>query len=174
MNETAQMLPDPEPPPLVSSSIRPARLDDISEIHRLLTFYAAQQRLLPRAESDLYASLREFVVAEWKGRLIGCAALQIFTRALGEIRSLAVQPEYTGLRIGSRLVQALEHDAHQLGLSRLMALTYEVSFFNRMGYDVVEMKVLPEKVWGACINCPKFRHCDEIAVLKHLPCLTVA
>ena len=49
-----------------------------------------------------------------------------------------------------------------------MALTYEVRFFNKNGYDVVEMNVLPEKVWGACINCHKFRNCDEIAVLKQI------
>ncbi len=168
MNETAQIIRDPALAPAAAGAIRQARLDDVTDIHRLLTHYASLERLLPRAEPDIYQSLREFVVAERDGRVVGCASLQIFTRDLGEVRSLAVDPDATGMRIGSRLVGALEDDARRLGLSRLMALTYEVSFFNRMGYEVVEMKVLPEKVWGACINCPKFRNCDEIAVLKYL------
>ena len=168
MNDTAQLMRDAAPPPAAAVTLRPARLDDVADIHRLLAHYAALERLLPRAEPDIYQSLREFVVAEWNGRIIGCASLQIFTRDLGEVRSLAVEPDCTGMRIGSRLVRALEEDARRLGLTRLMALTYEVSFFERMGYEVVEMKVLPEKVWGACINCPKFRNCDEIAVLKRL------
>ena len=169
MNNTARVLPQPEPLPSASGTIRPARLGDVTAIHGLLTLYANEHRLLPRMETEIYQSLREFVVAEWQGQVIGCAALQIFTQILGEVRSLAVQPEHTGIRFGSRLVRALEEDALQLGLKRLMALTYEVRFFQRLGYQVVEMRTLPEKVWGSCINCPKFRNCDEIAVLKHLP-----
>ena len=49
-----------------------------------------------------------------------------------------------------------------------MALTYVVQFFEKLGFNVVEMSELPEKVWGACINCHKFQNCDEIAVLKFL------
>lgn len=149
-------------------TVRPATLDDIAAIDRLLKDYATKGKLLSRPETDLYQSLREFVVVTIDQQVIGCAALQIFTRQLGEIRSLAVQSTHAGMGLGSKLVQSLEKDALRLGLWRLMALTYEVRFFEKLGYGVVEMKVLPEKVWGACINCPKFRNCDEIAVLKHL------
>ena len=89
-------------------------------------------------------------------------------RQLGEVRSLAVEAEFAGNGLGRRVVSAIETNAHQLGLTKLMALTYEVRFFNKAGFDIVEMSVLPEKVWGACINCHKFRNCDEIAVLKQL------
>lgn len=107
-------------------------------------------------------------MVESNGEVIACCALQIFTRNLGEIRSLAVVPEYTGFGFGKKLVQQIEDEALRIGLTKLMALTYEVRFFNKNGYDVVEMNVLPEKVWGACINCHKFRNCDEIAVLKQI------
>ncbi len=168
MNEPATSLPDITRHAAAEVAVRPATLDDVGAIHRLLKDYATRGKLLPRPESDIYQSLREFVVVALGDHVIGCGALQIFTRQLGEVRSLAVNSTYAGMGIGTRLVNAIEADARRLGLSRLMALTYEVRFFQKLGFDVVEMKALPEKVWGACINCPKFRNCDEIAVLKHL------
>ena len=148
--------------------VREATLDDVGGIYRLLRHYSEQGVLLPRAESDIYHSIREFLVIEQESEIIACAALQIFTRQLGEVRSLAIAPNYAGQGLGSKMVNAIEQDAIKLGLTKLMALTYEVRFFNRAGYNVVDMAVLPEKVWGACINCHKFRNCDEIAVLKQL------
>lgn len=152
-----------------SGSARPASLDDVRQIYKLLKQYSDRGVLLPRPESDIYQSLREFLVIELDGKIVACAALQIFTHQLGEVRSLAVAPEFAGIGLGSVLVGQIESEAVRIGLTRLMALTYEVRFFDRLGYEVVDMKVLPEKVWGACINCHKFRNCDEIAVLKHLP-----
>lgn len=166
MTKTERMAASPETLP--EPPIRPARLEDVGGIHRLLKHYSDRDILLPRPESDIYHSLREFKVVEWNGKIIACCALQIFTRTLGEIRSLAVAPEHAGLGFGRRLVGVIEQEARQIGLSKLMALTYEVRFFSKAGFEIVEMNVLPEKVWGACINCHKFRNCDEIAVLKTL------
>ncbi|MDX8383339.1 MAG: GNAT family N-acetyltransferase, partial [Ghiorsea sp.] len=33
---------------------------------------------------------------------------------------------------------------------------------------VVAKESLPQKVWTVCVHCPKFSHCDEIAVRKYL------
>ena len=148
--------------------IRRAQLADIAGIHALLKPFSDGEVLLPRSESDLYNSVREFLVIENHGEVIACSALQIFTRQLGEVRSLAVAPRYGGLGLGRQLVCRIERDAVEMGLSRLMALTYETGFFHKLGFRTVEMNELPEKVWGVCINCPKFRNCDEIAVLKNL------
>lgn len=149
-------------------AVRPAQLDDVAGIHNLLRQYSAIDILLPRSESDIYNSLRDFYVATGNGRVVACAALLIYTRELGEVRSLAVDPEYMKMGLGLRLVQRLESDARKIGLTKLMALTYVVDFFEKLGFNVVEMSELPEKVWGACINCHKFQNCDEIAVLKYI------
>lgn len=150
------------------AQIRRARLDDVDAIHALLQGFSDREVLLPRSKSDLYASLRAFRVAEAGGGIIACAALQIFTADLGEVRSLAVAPERAGRGIGRQLVRQLEDDARALGLSRIMALTTTAAFFHKLDYRTVAMRDLPEKVWGVCINCPKFLRCDETAVLKHL------
>jgi amino-acid N-acetyltransferase len=148
--------------------IRGARLEDVPGIYGLLKHYSDQGVLLPRPESDIFSSLRDFYVVEDQGQIVACAALLIYTSELGEVRSLAVDPDYKHLGLGNRMVSQLEADADKLGLSKLMALTYVVGFFEKLQFDVVDMSALPEKVWGACINCHKFQNCDEIAVLKFL------
>lgn len=152
----------------VDSAIRAAELTDVAQIHALLKQFSDREVLLPRSEGDLYQNLREFLVIQDQDseRIIACAALQIFTAQLGEVRSLAVAPRYGGRGLGRRLVHRIEQDARALGLRRLMALTYETDFFHKLGFQTVEMRELPEKVWGVCVNCPKFLRCDEIAVVK--------
>jgi len=149
-------------------AIRRAQPADVAGIHALLKRFSDREVLLPRSRGDLSANLREFLVVEEGGSIIACGALQIFTGELGEVRSLAVAPQHGNRGLGRQLVRRIEREALDTGLSRLMALTYAVGFFHRLGFCTVEMRELPEKVWGVCINCPKFRRCDETAVLKHL------
>jgi len=148
--------------------IRPASLDDVEGIYALLKFYSDNGVLLPRSKFDILSATRDFYVAEDNGEIVACATLLIYTSELGEIRSLAVSNQYMKRGLGIKLIEKLEEDARKIGLSKLMALTYEVGFFEKHGFQVVEMSELPEKVWGACINCPRFLNCDEIAMLKYL------
>ena len=148
--------------------VRSANLDDVPGIAALLGVFSELGVLLPRPESDIYNYLRDFYVVSEGSRIVACGALLIYTEELGEVRSLAVDPEYHHRGLGQNLVNQIEQDARDIGLAKIMALTYVVGFFEKQGYSVVEMSELPEKVWGACINCHKFQNCDEIAVLKYL------
>lgn len=145
-----------------------AQLADVPQIYALLRDYSTQEILLPRSEGDIYRSLRDFLVIREENRVIACGSLMIFTAELGEIRSLAVSPDSKNSGLGKCMVIHIEQQARRLGLQKLMALTYVEGFFRKLGYHVVDMSELPEKVWGACINCPKFTNCDEIAMLKYL------
>jgi amino-acid N-acetyltransferase len=49
-----------------------------------------------------------------------------------------------------------------------MALTYEQTFFEKSGFEVVPKDSLPLKVWSDCIRCPKRDGCDEIAMVRVL------
>jgi amino-acid N-acetyltransferase len=149
-------------------SVRRARTNDVPSIHQLLDYYAARGQLLPRSLDELTEHISSFTVINEADNLTGCAALEVFTEDLGEVRSLAVSDTATGGGYGRALVEEIEHNARTIGLRRLMALTYVPDFFARLGYGVVAMDTLPEKVFGVCVTCPKFRACDEIAVLKHL------
>lgn len=148
--------------------IREADLQDVPGVSELLDMYSEADILLPRSKTDIYHSLRDFRVIREGSRVVACASLMIYNHELAEIRSLAVHPDYQSHGFGKRLVMQLEREAVELGLGRLMALTYVVEFFEDLEFKVVDMAELPEKVWNACIHCRKFHDCDEIAMIKHL------
>ena len=148
--------------------VRPAAIGDVPAIYHLIEYYADMGNLLPRPMSELYRHLRDFFVVEHKGKVVACAALEIFTDTLGEVRSLVVDPDYNGRGLGRQLVATVMAEARRIGLSRLMALTYVPGFFHKLGFNTVPKETLPEKVWGICVKCYKYNNCDEIAVLKQL------
>ena len=155
----------------MTTTIRPATAHDVPAIHTLLRDYANDGRLLPRSAEEICEHLPHFVVAEHAGAVQGCGSLEIFTEELGEVRSLAVHPDAHGYNHGRKMVEQLELKAQHLGLSRIMALTYVPGFFRKLGYRIVAMESLPEKVFGVCVSCPKFDQCDEIAMEKQLTAL---
>ena len=148
--------------------IRPATTADVPTIYALLRDYADDGQLLARSVDEISERLRGFVVAENDGVIRGCGSLEIFSQELGEVRSLAVHPADHGVGLGQRMVDEIEQMAQELGLTRMIALTYVPGFFRKLGYHIVPMESLPEKVFGVCVTCPKFDHCDEIAVQKTL------
>jgi amino-acid N-acetyltransferase len=148
--------------------IRPAAIGDVPIIHHLLEIYAAKGNLLPRTFSELYRHLRDFFVIEIDGKVVACAALEIFTEDLGEVRSLVVDEAYERRGFGRLLVERITDEARAIGLKRLMALTYVPMFFHKLGFPTVAMDTLPEKVWGTCVKCYQYNNCDETAVLKEL------
>jgi amino-acid N-acetyltransferase len=104
-------------------------------------------------------------IGESDGRVAGCAALEIFTDSLGEVRSLVIADAYKGQGLGKSLVERIVVEAKAIGLRRLMALTYVPAFFHKLGFVTVPKETLPEKVWSVCVKCYKYNHCDETAVL---------
>jgi amino-acid N-acetyltransferase len=148
--------------------LRPAAITDVPQIHELLDEYARMGNLLPRPYSELYRHLRDFFVVEIEGKIVACGALEIFTENLGEVRSLVVGKDYAGHGLGKHLVQRIVDEARQIGLRRIMALTYVPEFFHKLGFRTVPKDTLPEKVWGICVKCYKFNACDETAVLLEI------
>jgi argininosuccinate lyase/amino-acid N-acetyltransferase len=148
--------------------LRRATLDDVPGIARIMAGYVAEGVLLPRPVGELFQCIREFHVAISGGEVVGCAALRLLWNDLGEVRSLAVRPDFHGRGLGARLVQAVIEDARALTLPRVIALTREVPFFERNGFLVTSRDVLPRKVWSDCVRCPKRHACDEVAVVLDL------
>jgi amino-acid N-acetyltransferase len=147
--------------------IRKAIMSDVKTIQKLLEHYAQKGLLLPRSLSELYSYLRDYYVFVAEGEDIpkGSVALHLCWEDLAEIKSLAVDETHAGQGIGSRLVEACVSEAITLGVYKIFALTYRVSFFTRLGFKVVDKSLLPHKIWADCLQCVKFPECDEIAVL---------
>ncbi|MDR7868140.1 MAG: N-acetyltransferase [Sporomusaceae bacterium] len=141
---------------------------DVEAIHKLVNDYAEKGLMLARSRNVLYETLRDMIVAEEDGRIVGIGALHLVWDELAEVRALAVAPEVVRKGVGRVLVAKLTEEAIELGVKTLFALTYQPEFFAKQGFSEANKDKLPHKVWKECINCPKFPNCDEIAVIKEL------
>ncbi len=152
--------------------VEKARIADVPEMKRIIDYYAQRDRMLFRSLAELYGSLRDYFVWREEGQVVGCCALHIMWKDLAEIRGLAVRPEYQGRGIGRCLVAACVEEAQALGVRTVFTLTLEPAFFEKCGFRRVERQTLSVKVWQECYRCPKFSHCDEIAMIRHLSPVT--
>ncbi len=148
--------------------IRKARIEDIDFIYKLLSDFAERGFLLSRPLSKLYDDIRDFAIFEddADGALLGCCALQICWKDLAEIRSLAVHPDHWGNHIGTHLVENAFADARSFGIKKVFALTYNIRFFEKFGFFMIDRSQLPLKIWSDCITCVKFPNCDETAMMR--------
>ena len=147
---------------------RKAVPEDVEPLFEMIKGYAERGIMLPRSREVLHRQLEHFIVAEVDGIVVGCGSLCRLGNDLVEVRSLGISEGYKGLGIGSRLLDRLVEEAKRQQIPKVMALTYEVSFFLKNGFAVVEKEIFPEKVWTDCVHCSKQNCCDEIAVLKEL------
>jgi amino-acid N-acetyltransferase len=148
--------------------IRKAKISDIKELHKLINFYAERGEMLPRSLNELYENIRDFLIFEEKGEILGCCALNVSWEDLGEIKSLAVKPGYTGKGIGRKLIEGCLQETDELGIKKVFALTFKPEYFEKRGFRKIEKEELPHKIWSECINCAKFPNCEEIAMLKEM------
>lgn len=144
--------------------IRKAKLSDVESIYQLVSYYADKGLMLPRARTVLFENIRDFVVAEVEGELVGVGALHILWSDIAELRTLAVKNDFLGKGIGSEIVRFILNEAKELGLKRVFTLTYQPGFFEKLGFSVIDKESMPRKVWTDCINCPKFPNCNEICL----------
>ncbi|MCP4672035.1 MAG: N-acetyltransferase [Desulfobacula sp.] len=155
--------------------IRKAVLDDVNDIHTLLALYSKKGELLARPLHKLYDHLRDFWVFEdveqkkpGRNKIVGCCALQFCWEDLAEIRSLAVDPDFTGKGIGSTLTERSIQEAVYFNIKKIFTLTYRPDFFKRFDFITIDKNDLPIKIWADCIGCVSFPNCDEIAMLRQL------
>ena len=148
--------------------VRPAVVSDAGRIAELVDLFARRGEMLPRSKHQICQHIASFAVAEVDGEIVGCGVLNVIWDDLAEIRTLAVSPRWQRQGIGSRLVASLIHQARNLELPLVFALTYVPAFFEHLGFHRIDRDTLPQKIWIDCINCPKYPDCDEEAVLLEL------
>lgn len=152
----------------IALAVRKATIRDIHDVLELINSYAADGVMLPRTEFEMAENIRDFWVCYDDGVLLGCGALHFYTPTTAEVRSLAVRERAKGHGVGRAIVEKLEEEARENDLEAIFAFTYVRAFFHKLGFEETERGELPLKVWKDCLRCPKFQHCDEIAVLKRL------
>lgn len=119
--------------------VRPARTSDVHAIRDLVKPLAEQRILLDKEAVTYYESIQGFVVAEDSaGKVIGCGGLHVIWEDIAEVRTLATAPQWLGKGVGKALIQELTRRGKELGVQRIFCLTFEVEFFQRNGFTVME------------------------------------
>ncbi|WP_461416511.1 amino-acid N-acetyltransferase [Gordonia sp. GN26] len=117
--------------------VRRARTSDVPRIKELIDKYAGKI-LLEKNLVTLYESVQEFWVGELDREVVGCGALHVLWADLGEVRTVAVDPTFSGRGIGHKIVGRLMEIARELELSRVFVLTFETSFFAKHGFSEIQ------------------------------------
>jgi amino-acid N-acetyltransferase len=119
--------------------IRPATSEDLPRIERLLT-----DNNLPLA--GVRDALKDFVVAEVDGDLVGVAGLQVCCDdAL--LRSVAVKPEWRSKGVGRALVTRAISEAEARGIRALYLLTTTAErYFPSFGFTPIARDAVPDAV----------------------------
>lgn len=152
------------------ASIRKAELRDVPSVFEMINHYAAERIMLPRPLTDLYESVREFLVAEDdEGSVIGCGAMKFYNADLGEVRSLCVATGTQHHGTGRALTERLITEAENYGLKTIFALTMAPEFFLKCGFRETARERFPMKVWRDCLRCDRYFHCHEKTVCLDLP-----
>ncbi|MGO1569319.1 amino-acid N-acetyltransferase [Brachybacterium sp. AOP35-5H-19] len=135
-------------------TIRAALPADVRGINALVEPMTHTGILLGKDLVSYYEAVQEFLVAvDENGAVVGCGALHVMWEDLAEVRTLAVHESRRGTGLGHRMLTALLERAVQLGLSRVFCLTFEVEFFSRHGFEVMDDAVDPE-VYNQLLRSP--------------------
>ncbi len=115
--------------------VRAAEPADLGPLEAFIDPFVEAGRILPRTTDELSGLLPTSFVALVEGSIVGFAALEIYSRKLAELRSLAVADEWQGRGIGRRLVQACVGLAHDRRIYEVMSITSADEFFLKCGFD---------------------------------------
>jgi amino-acid N-acetyltransferase len=145
---------------------RDAILPDAEKIHGLISAYSGDGTLLPRDFAEICENVRDFVVLEHRGEIVGCGALHLYGQHLAEIRSITVDPRHQGSGGGKQLVEALLEEAEKHKVSCICLFTRKPDFFAHLGFTAAQREELPDKIYKDCWVCPRLHCCDEVAMVR--------
>jgi putative acetyltransferase len=83
-------------------------------------------------------------LAEYEGKLAGCAALHKSGAGIAEMKRLYLRPEFRGKGLGRILAERIVQDAYDIGYTKLRLDTVEpvmkdaVAMYRRMGFREIE------------------------------------
>ena len=145
---------------------RKATLKDIASMQALVAPEVESGLILLRSDDEISTNIRSYTLACDGNTLVGFVALHIHTPYLAEVRSLIVDGNYRGERIGTTFIEKTLSEGRELGLQKVLSLTYEPKLFERIGFVEIPKESLPEhKIWADCIKCKHFPICNEVSLI---------
>ena len=151
--------------------IRKAKYKEAESIQNLICIFSETGKVLFRPLDEIREHISSFWVYEKNNQVVGVYSLKSGWGRLIELRSLAVDPRYSGQGIGTKMVEASLKEALSTNCDTFFVLTYAVSMFKRLGFSIVDKERLPHKVWNDCNACLHQENCDETAMVLSLASL---
>ena len=115
--------------------IRDATIEDVPSLLTFLEPFFQRQLILRRSTEELTTLVKHGFIAASEQRIVGFAAVEVYSAKLGEIQSLAVSPEMQGRGLGRELVSRCVNRATSLGVFELLAITASEKLFRDLGFD---------------------------------------
>lgn len=109
--------------------IRRASARDMAGVRRLIRLYPKHlvQDYIPRRQDF-------FVVVENKN-VVGCCALEVYSKRLAELRSLAVHPDFQGKGIAQALIARCLAEARRKRVKEVLSITGATRLFSKLGFS---------------------------------------
>ena len=134
-------------------TIRQAQTADVRAIAEMRAPLEATNVLLHHELVGLFERVQEFMVAvDESGKVVGAGALHVMWEDLAEVRSLVVSESARGRGIGHAIVNALIERAASLGLRRVFCLTFEVDFFEKLGFEPISDIPVDEETFAQMVQ----------------------
>jgi len=138
-------------------TVRPATIDDVGGIIKLIEPLEKDGTLVPRSREQLELDIGSFLVCEREGMITACAALLHSADTVSspadnsdkqksaEIACVATHPSYRGGGRAEELLSRLEQQARQSGIEILFVLTTRSGhWFIERGFKSVDPDFLPQ------------------------------
>ena len=113
--------------------VRKATLADIGKIKALIE--ENLDKLLPRETDEIEQLINSFYVWEENGEVHGCCCLEIYSKKIAEIRTVAVREKYRHHGIGSALIQAALDEGKSRDILEIMVVTSSLDYFASLGFS---------------------------------------
>ena len=127
------------------SSIRPATIEDIPDILRIMQDYIAKGYLVPRTQDSISEKLEDYVVYSIDNSIHGCGALHAFEDGMAEVAGIAVGANYRKSGIGEAIVRHLISLGRMKGYKTLFLLTTQaLDWFYQLGFEDGTVEELPK------------------------------
>jgi N-acetylglutamate synthase-like GNAT family acetyltransferase len=113
--------------------IRAATLRDIPQILSLIN--ENLDKLLPRETEEIEQLIPCFFVEEIDSRIVGCCCLEVYSKKIAEIRTVAVSKDYRNQGIGTKLIQAALDEGKKRNIYEIMVVTSSLDYFAGLGFS---------------------------------------
>ena len=107
--------------------IREAKYHDAESIQSLICIFSETGKVLFRSLDEIRNNISDFQVYEQNDRIVAVCSLKTAWGRLVELRTLVVDPRYSGQGIGAKMIESTIETALSTDCDTLFVLTYAVS-----------------------------------------------